>query len=244
MQQRQNPMDQTPNAVEHQPVFMPRVNSDNLVKTDMVRFERHVGFASRQKKKSINDMHQVIRKKYGFNHVLELSSKSGNKLSFLLSPLSLKITNEHDGQAYSVENALQASKVFENGGPYIDLLTVAPRQAKKDERLTTSGELIGYDYFGMEWSLEPLTAFYDWLYVNALKQNPQLHEEVMQYQAFTDREFNPKKSIHCAAYSLAMFVALNKRGLLDGVEDPIVFYDLYHDFKVSNTAKLLENGLL
>ena len=100
-----------------------------------------------------------------------------------------------------------------------------------------------YDYFGMEWSLEPLTAFYDWLYVNALKQNPQLHEEVMQYQAFTDREFNPKKSIHCAAYSLAMFVALNKRGLLDGVEDPIVFYDLYHDFKVSNTAKLLENGL-
>ena len=203
-------MEQSKNAVEQKPVFMPRVNSDNLVKTDMVRFERHVGFASRQKKKSINDMHQVIRKKYGFSHVLELSSKSGNKLSFLLSPLSLKITNEHDGQAYSVENALQASKVFENGG----------------------------------WSLEPLTAFYDWLYVNALKQNPQLHEEVMQYQAFTDREFNPKKSIHCAAYSLAMFVALNKRGLLDGVEDPIVFYDLYHDFKVSNTAKLLENGLL
>ena len=99
MQQRQNPMEQTPNAVEHQPVFMPRVNSDNLVKTDMVRFERHVGFASRQKKKSINDMHQVIRKKYGFSHVLELSSKSGNKLSFPLSPLSLKITNEHDGQA-------------------------------------------------------------------------------------------------------------------------------------------------
>ena len=90
MQQRQNPMEQTPNAVEHQPVFMPRVNSDNLVKTDMVRFERHVGFASRQKKKSINDMHQVIRKKYGFSHVLELSSKSGNKLSFPLSPLSLR----------------------------------------------------------------------------------------------------------------------------------------------------------
>ncbi|MGE6389506.1 DarT1-associated NADAR antitoxin family protein [Psychrobacter pacificensis] len=59
----------------------------------MVRFERHVGFATKQKKKSINDMHQVIRKKYGFKHVLELSSKSGNKLSFPLSPFSLKITN-------------------------------------------------------------------------------------------------------------------------------------------------------
>ena len=88
MQQTQNPMEQAQSAVEHRPVFMPRVNSDNLVKTDMVRFERHVGFASRQKKKSINDMHQVIRKKYGFSYVLELSSKSGNKLSFPLSPLS------------------------------------------------------------------------------------------------------------------------------------------------------------
>ena len=137
MEQRQNPMEATQNAVEKRPVFMPRVNSDNLVKTDMVRFERHVGFASRQKKKSINDMHQVIRKKYGFNHVLELSSKSGNKLSFLLSPLSLKLTNENGGEPCSVENAFQSSMVFEDGGPYIDLLSAPPRQAKKDERLMT-----------------------------------------------------------------------------------------------------------
>ncbi|WP_299184964.1 hypothetical protein [uncultured Psychrobacter sp.] len=235
-------MEQRQNAVEHKPVFMPRVNSDNLVKTDMVRFERHVGFASRQKKKSINDMHQVIRKKYGFNHVLELSSKSGNKLSFLLSPLSLKLTDEHNGAQHSIENIFQASKVFEHGGPYTDLLTVPPRQAKKDERLQTSGELIGYNDFGMEWHLEPLTAFYDWLYVNALKQNVQLHDEVMQYQAFTDLEFNPKKSIHCPAYSLAMFVALNKRDLLDNVEDPGTFYDLHTEFKLSNTEHLLEEG--
>lgn len=241
MEQRQNPMQQTPDAVEHRPVFMPRVTSDNLVKTDMVRFERHVGFASRQKKKSINDMHQVIRKKYGFSHVLELSSKSGNKLSFPLSPLSLKLTND-DGSQYSVENAFQSSMIFEDGGPYTDLLSAPPRQAKKDERLITSGELIGYNYFGMEWSVEPLTTFYDWLYVNALKQNTQLHEEVMQYQAFTDLEFNPKKSIHCAAYALAMFVALNKRELLDNVEDPMVFFDLYSEFKVSNTEQLLEAG--
>ncbi|MBP2280243.1 hypothetical protein H4W00_001056 [Psychrobacter sp. PL19] len=235
-------MEQTQNAVELRPVFMPRVNSDNLVKTDMVRFERHVGFASRQKKKSINDLHQVICKKYGFKQVLELSSKSGNKLSFVLSPLSLKLANEHDDQQYSVENAFQSSMVFEDGGPYTDLLTAPPRQAKKDERLITSGELIGYNYFGMEWGVEPLTTFYDWLYVNALQQNPQLHEEVMQYQAFTDIEFNPKKSIHCSAYALAMFVALNKRELLDNVEDPIAFYNLCDEFQVSNTEHLLEEG--
>ena len=235
-------MEPNQDAVELKPVFMPRVNSDNLVKTDMVRIERHVGFASRQKKKTINDMHQVIRKKYGFSNVLELSSKSGNKLSFLLSPLSLQLTDESSGQHHSVENIFQASKVFERGGPFTDLLEAPPRQAKKDERLITSGALVGYNDFGMEWNLEPLTMFYDWLYVNALKQHPQLHEEVMQYQAFTDIEFNPKKTIHCAAYSLALFVALNKRELLDNVEDPIAFYDLCEGFKVSNTEQLLDNG--
>jgi len=235
-------MPQNQNAVEQRPVFMPRVNSDNLVKTDMVRFERHVGFASRQKKKSINDLHQVIRKKYGFNNVLEMSSKSGNKLSFLLSPLSLQLTDEHSGGQYSVENIFQASKVFERGGPFTDLLDTPPRQAKKDERLHSSGHLIGYNDFGMEWNLEPLTMFYDWLYVNALKQNTQLHSEVMQYQAVTDITFNPKKSIHSSAYALALFVALNKRDLLDNIEDPIAFYDLCDGFKVSNTEQLLEEG--
>ncbi len=235
-------MEPNQDAVEQKPVFMPRVNSDNLVKTDMVRIERHVGFASRQKKKTINDMHQVIRKKYGFSNVLELSSKSGNKLSFLLNPLSLQLTDKSSGQHHSVENIFQASKVFERGGPFTDLLEAPPRQAKKDERLITSGALIGYNDFGMGWNLEPLTTFYDWLYVNALTQHPQLHEEVMQYQAFTDIEFNPKKTIHCAAYSLALFVALNKRELLDNVEDPIAFYDLCEGFKVSNTEQLLDNG--
>jgi len=234
-------MEQATTPMESKPVFMPRVGSDNLVKTDMVRIERHVGFATRQKKKTLNDLHRIIKKKYGFKNVLELSTKSGNKLSFPLSPYSLQITND-DGQKYSVENAFQTSKVFEQGGPYLDLLTEKPRQARKDDRLISSGELTGYDYFGMEWGVEPLTTFYDWLYINALKQHPELHEEVIQYQAFTDISFNPKKSVHCAAYSLAMFVALHKRDLLQGVEDPGTFYDLVTEFELSNTEQLLEEG--
>ena len=234
-------MEQATTPMESKPVFMPRVGSDNLVKTDMVRIERHVGFATRQKKKTLNDLHRVIKKKYGFKNVLELSTKSGNKLSFPLSPYSLQITND-DGQKYSVENAFQASKVFEQGGPYLDLLTEKPRQARKDDRLISSGELTGYDYFGMEWGVEPLTTFYDWLYINALKQHPELHEEVVQYQAFTDISFNPKRSVHCAAYSLAMFVALHKRDLLEGVEDPGTFYDVVTGFELSNTEHLLEAG--
>ena len=37
----------------------------------------------------------------------------------------------------------------------------------------------------------------------------------MDYQAFTDIEFNPKKSINCQAYSVALYVSLRQRGLLE-----------------------------
>ena len=110
------------------------------------------------------------------------------------------------------------------------------------ESLVMSGDITGYDYFGMVWGLEPLTVFYDWLYVNALKQNTHLHEEVLQYQAFSDISFNPKKNIHCPAYSLAMFVALHKRELLEGIEDPGTFFDLVTGFELSNTEHLLQEG--
>ncbi len=240
MERRHTPMEHRNIPMEERPVFMPRVNSDNLVKTDMVHFERHVGFSSAQKRKSINDHHSVIRKKYGFKKVLELSSKSKDKLSVPLSGFYLKLTDQDTGQQYSVENIFQSSKVFEHGGPYTDLLTVPPRKARKDERLQNSGKLIGYKFQGIEWDVGPLTAFYDWLYVNALKQNSQLHDELMQYQAFTDMTFNPKRAVHCEAYSLAMFVALKKRELLDKIAEPIDFFNLYSEFPVSNTEYLFE----
>jgi len=39
-----------------------------------------------------------------------------------------------------------------------------------------------------------------------------------------------------------MFVALHKRDLLQGVEDPGTFYDLVTEFELSNTEQLLEEG--
>jgi hypothetical protein len=37
------------------------------------------------------------------------------------------------------------------------------------------------------------------------------------YAGFTDIEFNPRKSINCQARSIALFLALMKRNLLDEV---------------------------
>ena len=63
-----------------------------------------------------------------------------------------------------------------------------------------------------EWPLTPKTAFYDWLYVRALRElarsDGQIDRSLRRYQAFTDIEFNPAKSVNCQARSCALYVAL------------------------------------
>ena len=102
------------------------------------------------------------------------------------------ITTKEKKRSFSVETAFQSSKVFEKGGPYIDLLEKTSRQAKKE-----SGNLIKFRFFNSEFSLKPRTYFYDWLYLNAIHQNEVLSDQVISYRGFTDIEFNPKKSINC-----------------------------------------------
>lgn len=46
------------------------------------------------------------------------------------------------------------------------------------------------------------------IYINALIQNSDLAEQLMQYRAFTDIAFNPAKSFNCQARSAALFVSL------------------------------------
>ena len=64
------------------------------------------------------------------------------------------------------------------------------------------------------WDIEPKTAFYNWLYLNVLNLNNDLKNEVLQYDAFTDIEFNPKKSFSCQAEAIALYVSLRKKNLL------------------------------
>jgi len=55
-----------------------------------------------------------------------------------------------------LECVYQASKVFMEGGPFRDLLERNPRDAKRDERLKTSGPLKEFQFEGVEWPLESL----------------------------------------------------------------------------------------
>jgi hypothetical protein len=97
----------------------------------------------------------------------------------------------------------------------LDLLNGTSRDAKGDVRLQASGRLTGFVLSGEPWPLEPRTAFYDWIYLRALVANPDLAEQLLEYQAFTDIEFNPEKSLNCQARTAALYVSLHQEGILD-----------------------------
>lgn len=124
-----------------------------------------------------------------------------------------------ENKQFSVESAFHASKVFEKGGPYADIIGMDSKNAKRDERLKESGKLISFKYADKEWDIEPKTMFYDWLYISALslESNRELANQVLMYDAFTDIEFNPAKSINCQAKAVALYVSLSRQGILDTV---------------------------
>jgi hypothetical protein len=194
------------------PVFIP-LETGPFVRTIQIEFKWHPGFAVSQKQKSIGSLHESAARR-GINNALEISTKSPSEIGRALSAFNLGFTTITRQLTFSVECAFQAGKVFENGGPYLDLLDMPSNEAKRDPRLRNSGRLVEFHLFGEHWPLTPRTAFYDWLYINALKKKVDLASEVLRYQAFTDIEFNPEKSINCQAYSAALFCSLSRRSML------------------------------
>jgi hypothetical protein len=197
------------------PIFIPAPTGHPFVIRTNVEFQWFPGMSAAQKKRSIASLHLAAARQFGVNRILEISSKSDRKIGVELSAFNLSIPMGRRGARLCVECAYQGSKVFEYGGPYSEIYRLTAREAKRDERLRTSGKLVGFRFFNTEWPLEPPTAFYNWLYINTLVRNVRLAERVLLYSAFTDIEFNPSRSINCQANSAALFVALNLQGLLD-----------------------------
>jgi hypothetical protein len=195
------------------PIFIPYSEGARLVREVDVEFKWNPGFAPVQKKKNIVALHESA-KIQGFEHLLEVSTKSEIKLGTRLSAFNMPVELD-DGTSIALECAFQGSKVFEKGGPYRDIYRKSSREAKKDERIRESGKIIGFNFEGFEFPNEPKTAFYDWLYSRALAPHREYLESLCEYDGFTDIEFNPNKSINCQARSCALFVSLVRKGLLD-----------------------------
>lgn len=217
------------------PIYMPSSDSELLVKTEYVEFTWYPGMAISQRRKSVESLHQSAKENGICNSPLEVSNKSLDELGIQLSAFNLSVKTEKYKREFTVETAYQSSKVFQNGGPYKDLLYGTSIAAKKDNRLKESGSLIGFEFFSISWPLEPKTAFYDWLYLNALRKNYQFVERLDNYDAFTDIEFNPQKSINCQAYSVALFKSLNSRRLInDALESQESFLEVIGHRPVNN----------
>jgi len=196
------------------PVFLPNIQSKPLYKEIEIEFKWHSGFAISQKKKSIYELHNSAKNK-NIYPILEASTKSDILLGRRLSAFNLQIQTAKFGKI-SIESAFQGSKVFEGNIQFTDIYQKSSLEAKRDKRLKESGKIIGFNFFGEEWDIEPKTAFYDWLYIKALAPHKEfLLENLTKYQGFTDIEFNPKKSFSCQARSSAILVSMLKLNILE-----------------------------
>lgn len=211
------------------PIFIPNRNSPAVI-TKEITFDWHMGMSSAVKKRSIASLHEKAAHA-GIRSVLEASSKSDEAIGLDLSAFFLC-----NDKGIAVENLFQSSKVFEGDIQFKDLMSVTPREAKKDPRLKTSGKMIKFSYDGKEYPLNPTSLFYDWLYTKILfteENDAALKDNFVNknYDAFSDIEFNPKKSFSCQARTLALSISLYSNDKIDDfLSDPVGFskaFNLY-----------------
>ena len=214
----------------NRPVFLATNDKGRFFKEVNIEFDWFAGMATSQKQKSVKSLHKAAESE-GIFDILEVSTKSEEVLGNKLSAFNISLKN-NEGKEILLEVAFQGSKVFDNGGPYHDLYKKDPLEVKKDERISKDFTITGFNFYGESWESEPKTAFYDWLYINAVNEKLSRGEDfifdgISKYNAFTDIEFNPKKSLNCQARSCAVFVSLYQKKLLEiALESKDAFLDI------------------
>ena len=191
--------------------------------THDVEFQWFPGYAISQKQKSIRSLHDSAYQKYNLNNILEISSKSELELGVKLSAFNIKIRHQDFG-FIPLECAFQGSKVFQKVGQVKDFYKMDPYKIKKDSRLKESGPIIGFNFNNVDFDNKPITFFYNWIYINAVYQNQRLSQDLLKFDAFTDIEFNPKRSINCQAKACALYVTLSKTNNLERCVTDINFF--------------------
>lgn len=242
------------------PIFVPSYDEQQWVERIDVEFEWHPGFSVSQKRASIESLHQAaIQNRPGVERVLEISTKSWSRLGVMLSAFNLRMEHPLDPSRPAVlESVFQGSKVFgdqdsqrslflEAGdlaeGPHHDLYNVSARDAKRfmKEKGLSGERVMRFEWGSEVWPTEPKTAFYDFLYLRAVKEfferaaeqsGVDREDEFLDYDAFTDIEFNPKKSLNCQAASCALYVALSRKGILaEALSSRGSFLDIMKDMQ-------------
>ncbi|MER9445864.1 hypothetical protein NKI79_32085 [Mesorhizobium sp. M0340] len=215
------------------PVFIPVRNGAQLFEVRNFEFLWHPGFAESQKRKNVRGLH-LAASNAGLGRVLEISTKSEEELGRRLSAFSLKY--RLGDKDIPMESLYQGSKVFTKGGPYIDIYDKTPIEAKRDQRIRTSGNIVWFQIEGTVYSSSPTNAFYDWVYIRCLYRHEDfLTRNLSSMDGFSDIEFNPERSINSQARALAILMSLSACGRLkESAED----YELFRS-KISRTFSTL-----
>lgn len=207
------------------PVFVPK-NSAPFYGVINIEFKWNGGFAVSQKQKNIKALHDGFALIRPDGKPLEISSKSLVEAGVKLSAFNLMKYVPELSRSVPVENVYQSGKVFADGSQYTDLMLVSPKEAKRDERLK-NGRLIKFRFDGQDFPLVPQSLFYNYIYLNAVLENPELADELLKFNGFTDIEFNPQKSLSTQAQAAAVFVSLANLGLTEKIRDYSSFVSLF-----------------
>ena len=223
------------------PIFLPQP-STCLVSELEVEFEWFPGFSRQQKQNSIASLHKAGSEDREAKY-LEVSTKSPEELGVSLSAFNLQISMDQYPNPVLLEAAFQGSKVFERSGQHKHLYQLTSgTEIKKFINGRPSEDIVCFKFEGHAWPLQPLTAFYDWLYLRALQQieiaDDGFLDKLAGFDGFTDIEFNPAKSINCQARSCALFVALSRAGIFrEAMTDPQSFIEVLDDRGYGTSTK-------
>lgn|GEM_PF-97942 len=214
----------------NRPVFMP-LERFPYYQQISVDFQYTTGFEAEKRQKNIEAIHDRFGLKFPDKKILEISAFSLQPEGEVLSSMKLLRRLPSREERLSVENIYQAGRFFTEDGPFLDLLDMTPEMAREDERLEKSGSLLGYTFDGDVVPHDPPQFFFNWLYLNALlePENEEIAGRLMDYDAFSDIEFNPSRSINGQGRAAAMYVSLRRMGLLEKVRDIRSCYDLLTD---------------
>ena len=173
------------------------------------------------KRQNIRAVHDAVHTTDPDVSILEVSSASVQPEGEAVSSLRLLLHLDSVAQDVPISTVFEATKVFEHGGPFADLLTCEPPKVHKDTRLRTNGELLRYSLEGNEYPVEPYPdSFFEWLYCRALKQFPEKAAQLSRYNAFSDiaAAADSKKYYGDSSRAAAIYVGLAAAGKLSCID--------------------------
>jgi len=187
------------------PIFISTGNLEKPFLRQDISFKWISGLSYSQKCKRRDSLSSEIAKLYDTKRWLEISTKSDKEIGVKLSALNL-ILKTSTGLD-SVENIYQSSKRY-------------------------SSEFLEYfKYNNCIFENTPTGMFYDYIYIYAIMQNKDLINELVQYDIFSDIEFNPNKSLNTQARAAAIFKTLYDNHSLGIVKDKEEFKRYYKSIR-------------